>query len=215
MLAADPQLPSRRDAQRNRHLLIQHARAAFAEQGMDAPLEQIARNAGLAIGTLYRHFPSRIDLLVAAFEPKLQKFLEDAEAALVMADPWDGFCAFLDALCSAQAGDRGFNEFVSQRFPSDERTEALHNRLCQLAERILCQAQVAGVVRPDITNTDIIALFWASSKITEATHHIAPQTWRRHLHLVIDGFRADNRRQLPEPPLSAEQLYRAMAHLNE
>jgi hypothetical protein len=132
-----------------------------------------------------------------------------------MADPWDGFCAFLDVLCRTQAYDRGFNDFISRRFPKDERTEATHNRICLLAQDILGRAQAAGVVRPDIAVADIITLLWANSRITEATRHVAPRAWRRHLHLVIDGFRADNRHDLPEPQLSPEQLYRAMAQLSE
>ncbi|MFI5778019.1 TetR/AcrR family transcriptional regulator [Nocardia sp. NPDC051570] len=213
--AADPPFPTRRDARRNRDLFIEYAQAAFAELGVDASLEQIARDAGLAIGTLYRHFPTRVDLLVAAFEPKLREFLDSAEDALAMDDPWEGFCTFLEVLCRTQAGDRGFNDFISMRFPADERTESLHNRLCELTTDVLARAQTAGVVRPDVTEADIISLIWANSRIIEATSHAAPQAWRRHLHLMIDGFQAAGRRELPEPPLTEEQLYQAMAHLSE
>ncbi|MFD6162543.1 TetR/AcrR family transcriptional regulator [Nocardia sp. NPDC060256] len=213
--AADPPLPIRRDALRNRDLFIQSAQAAFAELGVDASLEQIARDAGLAIGTLYRHFPTRVDLLVAAFEPKLREFLDSATDALAMDDPWAGFCTFLEVLCRTQAGDRGFNDFLSMRFPASEHTEAMHNRLCELTSDILARAQTAGVVRPDVTEADIISLIWANSRIIEATSHTAPQTWRRHLHLMIDGLQAANRHELPEPPLTEEQLYQAMAHLSE
>jgi AcrR family transcriptional regulator len=213
--AADPPLPTRRDARRNRDLFIQHAQAAFAELGVEASLEQIARDAGLAIGTLYRHFPTRVDLLVAAFEPKLHEFLDSAEGTLTMDDPWEGFCTFLEILCRTQAGDRGFNDFMSMRFPASERTEPLHNRLCKLAQDVLIRAQAAGVVRPDVTDADIVSLIWANSRINEATRHAAPQAWRRHLHLMIDGFQAANWHELPEPPFTEEQLYQAMAHLSE
>jgi AcrR family transcriptional regulator len=211
----DQRPPSRRDAQRNRSLLLLHARTVFAEQGAGASLERIARAANLAIGTLYRHFPGRVDLLLAAFESKVNRFLLDSEAALAMPDPWEGFVAFIEALCAAEADDRGFSDFISRRFPSDDRTEALHNQVCRLAESVLLRAQVAGVVRPDATTADLVALLWASSRITEATRDIAPHTWRRHLHLVIDGFRAANRPDLPEAPLTPEQLYLAMARLSQ
>jgi AcrR family transcriptional regulator len=211
-IAASP--PSRRDARVNRELLIEHARAVFAEDGAAASLERIARSAHLAIGTLYRHFPHRIDLLVAVYEATLREFLDEAEATLDSADPWDGFCALLDGLCSGQANDRGFSAFVSHRFPSDERTEALHDRLCQIAERALSQAQQAGAVRPDITTADLVMLLWASSTVAEATGAVAPQTWRRHLHVTLDGFRATGAHALREPPLDDQQLYQAMARLN-
>jgi AcrR family transcriptional regulator len=214
MSTVAPSPPSRRDARANRELLIEHARAAFAEDGAAASLERVARSANLAIGTLYRHFPHRIDLLVAVYGVALREFLDEAEATLGSADPWDGFCALLDGLCSRQANDRGFSAFVAHRFPSDERTEALHDRLCQIAERALSQAQQAGAVRPDITTADLVMLLWASSTITEATGAVAPQAWRRHLHVALDGFRATRAHDLPEPPLDDQQLYQAMARLN-
>ncbi|MEV3965501.1 TetR/AcrR family transcriptional regulator [Nocardia sp. NPDC050193] len=214
MSAVEPSLSSRRDARLNRELLIAHARIAFAEQGVMASLGGIARSADLAIGTLYRHFPRRIDLLVAVYGALLQKFLDDIEAGMNSADPWDRFCTFLRVLCSAQVGDRGFCDFVSQRFPDDERTEALHNHLCGLAERVLTQAQEAGVVRPDVTTADLVLLLWASSRIAEVTGGIAPRAWRRNLDLALDGFRVTDGHDLPEPPLDDTRLYQVMARLN-
>ncbi|BCB74757.1 helix-turn-helix domain-containing protein [Phytohabitans flavus] len=211
--ATDPPPFLRRDARRNRELFLKHARAEFARNGMDASLEQIARDAGLAIGTLYRHFPARRDLLLAAFEPKLTQFFADAETAVALADPWDGFSAFLNALCGTQACDRGFSEFITQPLASDERSDAVYRRICELTHSILGRAQAAGVVRPDITMTDILTLLWANGRITEATRQVAPNAWRRHVQLMIDGLRAGNRHDLPEPALSTEQFRQARAEL--
>ncbi|GAA4585808.1 helix-turn-helix domain-containing protein [Planotetraspora phitsanulokensis] len=205
-------VPRRRDARRNRELLTALAQEAFAEHGVDASLEQIARKAGLAIGTLYRHFPTRVDLLLAAFEPKLSEFMTAAEATLLMEDPWEGFCTFLEALCATQAGDRGFNDFISMRFPNSQATEAMHDHLCRLASEVIERGQAAGVVRPDITDADIISLVWANSRIIDATRGAAPNAWRRNLHIMIDGFRAAQH-PLPEPPLTEAQLYQAMVNL--
>ena len=83
--------PLRRDARERRDKLIAAAQREFAAHGVDASLEKIARDAGVAIGTLYRHFPTRLDLLMAAFEPRLQEFLDGADKALEMDDPWEGF----------------------------------------------------------------------------------------------------------------------------
>ncbi|QXE33856.1 TetR/AcrR family transcriptional regulator [Streptomyces sp. GMY02] len=208
-------LPTRRDARRNRDLLLGCARAAFAERGADASLEQIARAAGLAIGTLYRHFPTRLDLLVAAIEPRMDQLFIDAEAALAEADPWEAFRSYIDLLCRNQADDRGFSDFTSLRFPNNERTEAWLNRICHIAQDVLDRTQQAGVVRMDATMTDIFTLLWANARVTEATGRIAPVVWRRHLHLVLGGFRPGDRNELPEPPLSAEQLHRAIAQPRE
>ncbi|MFD6138379.1 TetR/AcrR family transcriptional regulator [Promicromonospora sp. NPDC060271] len=211
MTTVDRPASTRRDARHNRELLVERARAGFAEHGATASLELIARSAGLAIGTLYRHFPRRIDLLVAVYGATLRDFLDAAEATLGSADPWDGFSAFFEELCAAQARDRGFGDFVSRRFPDDERTEALHDRLCQVAERALVGAQESGAVRRDVTTADLVMVLWAISGVAEATGPVAPGAWRRHLHVVLDGFRATAVNDLPGPPLDDEQLYRTMA----
>jgi AcrR family transcriptional regulator len=208
-----PAVPTRRDARRNRDLLIRAAQRRFAEQGVDASLEQVARDAGLAIGTLYRHFPCRVDLLAAAFEPKLTGFLDAGEQALTSDDPWEGLCTFLERFGAAQVDDRGFNDFLSMRFPSRDRTEAMHDRLCALLHDLLSRAQETGAVRPDVTHADVISLVWANTRIIEATRDVAPHAWRRHLYLMLDGFRAGPARELPEPPLTDEQLYAAMVRL--
>src|SRR5690242_5235033 len=115
-------MPRRRDALERRDKVIAAAQREFATHGVDASLEQIAREAGVAIGTLYRHFPTRLDLLMAAFKPRLQEFLDEANKALEM-DPWDGFVYYLENLFGLQAGDRGFNDFLSRRFPDSADTE--------------------------------------------------------------------------------------------
>src|SRR5687768_4230101 len=88
--------PLRRDAQRNRDSLLAAARAVFAEHGMQASLEQVAKRAGVAIGTLYNHFPARLDLVQEVFAGKLATWVAAAEQALSMDDAWDGLCLFLE-----------------------------------------------------------------------------------------------------------------------
>jgi hypothetical protein len=103
------------------------------------------------------------------------------------------------------------NDLMCTRFPGDARTETLHNRMCDLMKRVILRAQASGEVRPDITNADIVSLMWANGRIIEATSRVAPNAWRRHLSLMMDAFRAANRHELPEPPLTDDQLYQAMA----
>lgn len=204
----------RRDAAENRERIIQIAQATFAERGIDASLEHIAKQAGVAIGTVYRHFPQRIDLLLAAFGAKFDTFMAAGDAALDADDPWEGLSSFLQVLCEMQAGDRGFNDFVSMRFPASKETEAMHDRVCSVMEKILSQAQAAKLARPDLTIGDLIAVTWANSRIIEATADIAPRAWRRQLMLLLESFRYRGEAQLEEPPLTNEQLYAAMARLS-
>lgn len=206
--------PLRRDAQRRRDRLIAAAQREFAATGVAASLEKIARDAGVAIGTLYRHFPTRLDLLVAAFGPRLQEFLDGAQRALEMDDAWEGFVHYMENLFGMQAGDRGFNDFLSRRFPDSADTEHVHDQVCQQIEDVLRRAQEAGVVRPDVTQADIVSLIWSNGRIIDATSTTAPHAWRRCLYLMLDAYRAERAHPLPEPPMTDQQLYDAMVHLS-
>jgi AcrR family transcriptional regulator len=208
-------MPRRRDAQERRDKLIAAAQGEFAAHGVDASLEKIARDAGVAIGTLYRHFPTRLDLLMAAFKPRLQEFLDGAKKALEMDDPWEGFVCYLENLFGVQAGDRGFNDFLSRRFPDSADTEHIHDQMCRQIEDVLTRAQEAGEARPDITVADIVNLVWSNGRIIDATSTTAPNAWRRYLYLMLDAYRAERAHSIPEPPMTYEQLYDAMVHLSK
>ena len=207
--------PLRRDAQERRRRLIAAAQREFAARGVDASLERIARDAGVAIGTLYRHFPTRLDLLMAAFEPRLQEFLDGAKKAVEIEDPWEGFVYYLENLFRVQAGDRGFNDFLSRRFPGSADTERIHDQMCRQIEDVLTRAQEAGEARPDITQADIVNLIWSNGRMIDATSTTAPHAWRRHLYLMLDAYRADRAHPIPEPPMTEKQLYDAMVQLSE
>ena len=206
--------PLRRDAQERRAQLIEAAGLEFASRGVDASLEKVARDAGVSIGTLYRHFPTRVDLLVAAFEPRLDEFLVEAADALKVVDPWDGLVHYLETLFRLQAGDRGFNDFLSRRFPGNVDTERIHDLMCQQIEDVLTRAQQTGQARPDITRADIVNLIWSNGRMIDATSVAAPDAWRRQLHLMLDAYRAERAHPIPEPPMTEQQLYDAMVQLN-
>ena len=210
-----PRRPQRRDAQERREKLIAAAQREFAAHGVDASLEKIAREAGVSIGTLYRHFPTRLDLLMAAFKPRVEEFLAGADKAMEVEDPWEGFVYYLENLFSVQAGDRGFNDFLSRRFTDNAETERIHDQMCQDIEVVLTRAQEAGAVRADITLADIVNLIWSNGRITSATSAAAPKAWRRNLHLMLDAYRADRAHPIPEPPMTDQQLYDAMVHLSQ
>lgn len=177
--------------------------------------EKIAREAGVSIGTLYRHFPTRLDLLMAAFGPRVQEFLDGVARALAIDDPWEGFVYYLENLFAMQAGDRGFNDFLSRRFTANEETERIHDEMCQQIEDVLTRAQEAGEPRADITLADIVNLIWSNGRIIDATSATAPNAWRRYLYLMLDAYRAERAHPNPEPPMTYEQLYDGMVHLSE
>lgn len=208
-----PPGPLRKDSRRNRAALLAAARTAFAEEGLNAALEGIARRAGVAIGTLYRHFPTRMDLVAAVIAEKKRAWIKAAEAAAVMEPAWDGLVFFLERVCELQAGDLGFNDISSMRFPNAPGVEAARKRAYDLGRRIVERAQAEGSLRPDITAEDLAFVDWAHSRVSEATHAIDPNAWRRYLALTLDGLRASAAHPLPVPPLRPRQMLRAQLHL--
>lgn len=203
----------RSDARRNRDALLRAARQAFATQGLDAALERVARDAGVSIGTLYRHFPARIDLVEAVFTDRLEGLLAAAELAAAMPDAWTGLRLYLEAMCELQASDRGFDDLAGIRLPSSSCIDAIQDRILRLGVAIVEEAQRQGTLRPDITAEDLAFVTWSQARIAQATRSIAPDAWRRHLQLVLDALRADGATPLTEPPLTSDELYEAMIRL--
>jgi AcrR family transcriptional regulator len=201
----------RRDAQRNRDAILTAARQVFCDRGLEAPLEEIARRAGVGIATLYRRFPSRVELLDTVLADTVQAHLDLAERALAMDDPWEGFCFYLEQTCRLQATDRGLNDAMGMRFPRTPSLEAARRRLFDLGNQLIARTQQSGQLRGDLTYEDLALVTWANSRILQAVRAAgAPDAWRRHLGFLLDGFRADRANPLPEPPLSSRQVYRAM-----
>ncbi|MDP4507321.1 TetR/AcrR family transcriptional regulator [Nonomuraea turcica] len=202
--------PLRRDAQRNRDLLVAAARDLFATRGLDVALDEIARTAGVSNGTLYNHFPSRNDLIDAVFADRTATVARIAEHALSMADPWAGLVHFLERVCELQAADRGYNDLVSRRVPQVAPPSENHARGYELMQRIVRRAREAGVLREDCTLEDMAFVTWGIARTVEATGAVRPLAWRRHLALILDGFRASAAHPLPEPPMTPDELARIM-----
>jgi AcrR family transcriptional regulator len=209
-----PSRPLRRDAQRNRDAILVAARQVFCDHGLEAPLEEIARQAGVGIATLYRRFPNRTALLDAVLADTVEAYITVAERALATDDPWDGFAFYLEKTCRLQAADRGLNDVMGMRFPRATAVEAAKTRLFDLVAQVVDRAQQSGQLRADITMEDLAFLNWANARILPAVRAAgAPDAWRRHLGLLLDGFRADRAHPLPVPPLSPPQVHRAMLTL--
>jgi AcrR family transcriptional regulator len=203
----------RRDVQRNRDALLGAARDEFAEQGLGAPLEHIARRAGLGIATLYRHFPTRVELVDAILTCAVKAHAEIAERALAMDDPWSGFAYYLEESCRLAAENRGVSDMMSVRLPEARCAEAAKRHAFEVIGRVIRRAQDSGQLRTDLTSTDLAFLTWANSRILDATAEVAPDAWRRHLGFLLDGFRAEAAHELAEPPLTPAQTYHAMLAL--
>jgi AcrR family transcriptional regulator len=201
--------PLRQDAARNRERLVAAAREVFRRKGLDAPLEEIAREAGVAIGTLYNRFPARGDLVDAAVGPLAEQGAEIAERAARTDDPWDGFAAFMEGTCELLAGDRGYADVHRSPVVGTPAIDAALKRAAAAKAAIVARAKDAGVLRADVESSDLVLLIWGIAATADATRHSAPDAWRRHLAFLLDGLRPGAAHPLPVPPLTFGQLRHA------
>jgi len=202
----------RQDAQRNRERILEAAREAFKEHGLDAPLDEIARRAGVGIATLYRRFPTRDALIEEVFVDGVRSFEQLAEDALQIEDPWTAFSTFIEQMCERQAENWGLKDLMCMRFPDSKLMAGKRKRARATVLRLLARAQAEGAVRADVTPEDIEFVFWSNGRIVEATRDVAPNAWRRNLALMLDAFRAENAHPLPERALTNRELHRSMSN---
>jgi AcrR family transcriptional regulator len=147
--------PLRADAARNRERVLAAARAAVVAGDASLPLNEIARRAGVGVGTVYRHFPTRQALLEAVTEEPLARLLAEARAAEADADPRSGFARLVRAASRVEIDNAGFAEVLTTDDPAAAATAAKRAELTAVAERVLDRARAAGVVRADVTPGDV------------------------------------------------------------
>jgi AcrR family transcriptional regulator len=206
-----PVRPLRRDAQANRDRIVTAARAAFATDGIEVPVEEIARRAAVGMGTLYRHFPAKEDLIDAVLEDAFAAFVDAAEQGLAEKDAWAGFRGFLERAFELHVEHRGLHDVIATRSHGRARAETMRTRMRPLLRRLIVRAQEQGALRADFAAEDMPVVFWSVGRVIEATAAVAPELWRRHLGLLLDGLRAESATPLPYPPLTRSQLNRVTA----
>jgi len=199
MCATPATRPLRADARRNREKIVVAAGDTFAEEGLDAQMEAIARRAGVGVGTLYRHFPTKDALVCALVEAKFAVLAEEARRILAAGgDPWLGLRHLLFHGGATHAADRSMAQvwaaLPNRLFDDAARDSGLQAATATLLER----AQAAGAVRPDATIEDIPMVMCALSGVVSAHEQGLPGSWRRFLALVLDGLQAVDAEPLPD-----------------
>jgi AcrR family transcriptional regulator len=197
------------DARRNRARLVAAARQVFAENGLDASLNEVARRAGVGVATLFRRFPTREDLIGAAFAHPMAEYAALVETALADPDPWHGFCDYMRAVCAMQAGDRGFTEVLTQSFPTAKELEAQRDDAFHRFLELIQRAKQAGGLREDFVAEDLPMLLMANAGVVTATAGAAPETSPRFVAYLLQAFAARAAEPLPDPP-SPRRMYRAV-----
>ena len=200
--------PLRSDARRNRERIVASARALFAKAGPDVSVEDITRHAGVGMGTLYRHFATKEELLDAVLEETFEEIVVLANEALAAPDAWIGFSGFLEASLALHAENRGLKDVLTTREHGLERARAMRARLRPLLRRLIERAQAQGTLRADFAFEDLPLVFWTAGRVIELTATVAPEFWRRHLALMLDGLRVEAATPLPQPPLTEAELER-------
>lgn len=203
-----PAKPLRADAERNRLHILDAAAAAFADGGLDVPVAEIARRAGVGPGTLFRRFPTKDDLVIAIVEQRFEDMIALLDAALENPDPWDGLVECMEAAVTMQVRDRGVLEAVGERFFGDPRMGALKERINPKVAALLQRAQQAGVVRQDVEHQDIPVLIQAAARAGCVMPSCDPDLSRRYLGIMLDGMRPSAATPLPVCAPDIEALER-------
>lgn len=183
--------PLRADARRNRERVITAAGVVFAEQGHDAQMDDVARRAGVGVGTVYRHFPTKDVLIEALAVDRFERILAAGKEALLNPDPWEAFAGALWAGAELTASDRSFTEIVGEVSGPMPLPIELQHELNETYGELMRRAQESGDVRPDLVLDDIPMLMCGIGLGARKTH-ACPDAWRRHISIVIDGLRASS-----------------------
>ncbi|MEU5567637.1 TetR/AcrR family transcriptional regulator [Micromonospora musae] len=197
------------DAERNRQKIVAAAHEVFAQSGLEVPIEEIAKRAGVGVGTLYRRYPTRGELIADAFEEKMTAYAEAARQALADPDPWHAFCVYIEKICGMQAGDRGFTTVLTMTFPTAKRFEAARDEAFHDFSTVVERAKADGKLRPDFVTQDIPMFLMANAGVLTATGDAAPETWRRLVGYLIQACATAAAQPLADPP-APRQMYRAM-----
>jgi len=207
--------PLRRDAERNRKRVLEAARDLFAARGLEPNLNDIAHHAGVGVGTVYRRFATKDELLEELFVDGLDELAALAQAGLRHDDPWDGFVWFVEQMCEITATDRGLREMAFSKTHGGERVVAAQERLSPVLTKLVERAQNDGGLRPGISFTDMPLISLLAGMVSEYAGHVDVDLWRRYVQILLDGMRhRDGQGPLSVDALDEEELDTAMTTWN-
>jgi AcrR family transcriptional regulator len=178
------QRPKRADARRNYDKLVASARAVFTEDGTSAPLEDVAERAGVGIGTLYRHFPTRHALLEAVYVDEVEAIARSA-ADLSDLPPWDALSQWLHQYVGFAATKRALTEALLETVPDSAVLLSCRTAILSAGTALLERAQQAGAVRPDTNFMDVARMVSGIAVVPTSD----PEQQERMLQLALDGLR--------------------------
>lgn len=179
----------RADARRNHEKVLAASRRQFARHGLDAQMDEIARDAGVGVGTVYRHFPTKEDLLQALADDRFQGLADAGRRSLQADDPWQGFVEFMTYSARVMVEDRALSEAMDQRPGLCGQAADKVDMLAVTAE-VVERAQARGRLRGDIVAEDVPSLICGLGRAARATDGRPSMSWERHLEIILAGLRA-------------------------
>lgn len=198
----------RKDAERNRRLLVAAAVEVFAEQGLGASLDEIARRAGVGNATLYRRFPTRADLYAAVYldgDATVQRLQDEV---LRIEDAWVALVAYFEGVSMLSVSNRAVCELMmSGGFPGAPSFAEKWREGSKFWGELIGRAHDQGVLRPEVTVEDAGMALCALQCMIPAAGSAAPDAWRRHMVFILDGLRARGLDEPSTPSLTDEQLH--------
>ena len=186
----------RADARRNREAVIAAAKRLFADEGLEAQMPDVAKVARVGVGTVYRHFPTKEDLIAVLVGQRFERLAEKAREGLEAEDAWQGICEFIRFSAEIQADDRGLCEVMGSR-PDLMEAAALEVGLPELCDRLVKRAQRSGDLRRDLAWEDVPMIACGLGRITQADVGPAKGRWPRLVEIILDGLRAPGSAKLP------------------
>jgi AcrR family transcriptional regulator len=204
--------PLRKDAERNRRRILAAAATVFSERGLDATLDDVARRAGVGVGTVYRRFPDKESLVAELFQDRIEELVAVAEKACTAPDPWDGLVSYLEHVSATMSGDLGLRQMMLFATYGKDRVAYAREQMRPVIARLVARAQRSGQLRGDFSATDVPMIALMLSQATEYAAPAQPDLWRRYLVLITDGLRParDSVTPMPMPALTPEALEQLM-----
>jgi AcrR family transcriptional regulator len=172
----------------------------MAERGLEAPLDEIARRAGIGNATLYRRFPRRIDLIASVFADRMAEHARAVAAALEADDAWEGFRGYVKAAADLQLHDRGIADLITMDVSPAAEMKALREKAFRGLVELIERAKTAGALRADAMPEDVLVILQANAGVVTRAEAAAGQASQRLIHVLLDGLRAEAATVGPAPP---------------
>jgi AcrR family transcriptional regulator len=196
----------RTDARENRAGILDAARAVFGDQGLSAPMREVARQAGVGPATLYRHFPTKRALIMETFAEQRRACRAAVRDALADPDAWHGFQGLVERICELHAHSRGFADAFMTAFPEAMDFAADQQRTLRAVGELARRAQQTGRLRRDFVVDDLVLMLMAHRGLQDTPPAGRVTTSRRFAAYMIEAFRAAPRTEAPTPLPPAPRL---------